>query len=124
MTHTTALLPQKSALVEALAFKLRVLLDAEDAATRGSKPADQTGAAAPAAAEATPSAAQAEGSPPAKPAPAAQSATASADDSTAVAGAAGPSSSQIEEAHRWAGGRQNSRCFVWTPPVIRRFRQV
>ncbi len=103
----SCLVPQKSALVEALAFKLRVLLDAEDAAARGGQPAEQGEAALSAAAEAPPSAEQAEGSPaegsPAEEAaPAAEAASSPAEDSTAPTPAAGTSASKIEEAYRYA----------------------
>ena len=93
--------------MEALAFKLRVLLDAEDAAARGGQTAEQAEAAAPVAAEATPSIEQVEGSPAessqaAEEASATEAATAPAEDSTAPAPTAGPSTSQIEEAYRHA----------------------
>ncbi len=111
----TDLAPQKSALVEALAFKLRVLLDAEDAAARGGQPAEQAEAAAPAAADAIPSAEQAEDllaedSQAAEEAPAAEAASAPAEDSTAPAGTAAPSASQIEEAYRHAQSLMEHHC--------------
>lgn len=101
-------LPQKSALVEALAFKLRVLLDAEEAAAGGSKPADQAGPAGPGVADELPSAEQDEDSPAAETAsateavPAAKAGPVAKEDGTAAAGAAGPSSSEIDEACRCA----------------------
>ena len=95
--------------MEALAFKLRVLLDAEDAAAPGALRAEQAEAAAPApaAADASPSADQAEGSPvsdaaPAEAAPVAKPVPAPAEDGGAPAGTAGPAASQIEEAYRHA----------------------
>ena len=100
--RNAVLAPQKSALVEALAFKLRVLLDAEDTAADISQSAEQADTAVRAAADASPSAEQAEDSLAAEAAPAVEAASALAEDGTAAAGTAGPPASRIEEAYRHA----------------------
>ncbi len=93
--------------MEALAFKLRVLLDAEDAAERGSQAgalAEQTPAASPSAPEAEEAAvgegAVPSGGPSVAPAPAEE---ASGREGAAAASPSGnPPGAEIEEAHRWA----------------------